>query len=1541
MRYLHGMLLVSTLLSASPALAAAGRVEASWGVNVNGAPQYSVPIRMTEGVNGLTPRFAVSYGPGERSILGVSFVLAGLSAISPCRKTLDQDGAAAAPMIESGDRYCLDGARLRLISGTYGGLNSVYRTEIDQLSRVTVMQVNLSNTPVWFKVETKDGLVYEYGNTPDSKLYISAGQYARYVFWAVSRISDRSGNSIRFEYDTDNDTRKFRPKFVYYTDSSVGSAKYRVKFNYEPRPDAVRENISSGIGGAALIQTELLTSIELQHLDSSFSTYRDYRFEYQDGAGDNSRLASVEECGTSQAGTICLPPTIFEWNSATPGYATPASLAKLAYGIPLDFNGDGFEDYAWAAGGFWHYSKGSASGMTAPTSTGTTYYAGAPRALDWNGDGRMDLMINWSDSKFRVLLGTATGFAAPVHAGAGGVPSNTANSDWLIVDINADGYDDLLRMRTNSTVQLYVRLGSASGFGAETMVMNSGYLMSMGSGFAASQQIYAGSTVRRPDFNGDGRTDLILNLCEWDGEYGYCVWWGFYYLLATASGGYEVISNIPDALGGAWPTYGDFNADGLTDIAYLGYSWNMWCMGFGQGGGGLVVSCGPSFSGYGGQPTMTADYDGDGYDDFLVVTSASPRKWHVLRSTGVGITPAGTAIDTGVSFDNAAWQVGDFNGDGLADLGKVNIATSTWSTLARQGVPGDRLQRATDGLGNRVAFDYLPMTDATVYSKGGSATYPNRDYQTAAQLAHKLKITPAGAAQYELTYSYAGARLHARGRGHLGMGSRTRVDSRNDVKLIETFRQDFPYIGAPAGATIYQPGGVKIIESVSHEYDKHTLSSTLYNERYLPFRFRSTTSRREVGGYLDNQPVTQIVDTRTVNTFGNTTVAEVEATDQDPGSLEPGGKYKTRIEAAYNEDQSNWCLSVPTSRAETRTLPDLSSQTRTTQWIVNACKVTKETIEPNSGSLLSLITDLGYDSCGNVNSMSSYPAGVLAESRTTSIYHGSRCQLPETITNPLGHQTSIEYDWKLGAPAAYTDPNEVGEAQPKKTLIAYDPLGREALVTRKDGTRTQTDIFACDAVGNWCGKGDDEVRLRIVRSELSTESSVLRTDEEFLDGFGRERFSHTGSLESGPSMVETRYDALGRPSQRSQPYFMGTVYWTVWQRDVLGRVTQETAPVNRITSWNYNGRSVSTTDPLGVTIARRHSVLDQLLRIEEPTPGGHTHQTYSFFGELKTVRDAANNVTQWNHNVRGFVDSTSDPDSGTTTFEVNAFGETTRIRDAKTSYPNWTTQFTFDKLSRPLTRAEAEGTTTFTWGTSQSNNNIGRLASIASPGSYSEYFYFDAFGRLSQQTVNADGGSYVAGLSYQAETGLLDVLTYPASTGSQTLRIRHEYANNLLKRVKDVDTGTVYWEAVSSNAFGDYHDEIFGNNVRTFTAVDPATGWTVARTGGVGGGSGLINIELEWRADGNLNFRKDLRASPNLTEQFYYDGIHRFDRSTLNGVENENVTLDAAGNITWKLGVGSFDYASPQPECTYGHPHSQPRAVRNVNRAGFPGDSLL
>ena len=94
-------------------------------------------------------------------------------------------------------------------------------------------------------------------------------------------------------------------------------------------------------------------------------------------------------------------------------------------------------------------------------------------------------------------------------------------------------------------------------------------------------------------------------------------------------------------------------------------------------------------------------------------------------------------------------------------------------------------------------------------------------------------------------------------------------------------------------------------------------------------------------------------------------------------------------------------------------------------------------------------TTLGFDTCGNVNSVQVVGAnssGSAMPARTTSFTYGTRCQLPETVTNALGQSSALAYDYAFGVPTQSTDPNLLA------TLWQYDDFGRRTRETRPDGT---------------------------------------------------------------------------------------------------------------------------------------------------------------------------------------------------------------------------------------------------------------------------------------------------------------------------------------------------------------------------------------------------------------------------------------------------------------------------------------------------------
>src|SRR6185295_10800352 len=89
--------------------------------------------------------------------------------IARCPKTLAQDGTVQGVQLTSSDEYCLNGNRLRRVSGTQGLAGSQYRTELETFALVTVL-TNTSSGPTTWQVKTKDGLIYEYGGATDSRI---------------------------------------------------------------------------------------------------------------------------------------------------------------------------------------------------------------------------------------------------------------------------------------------------------------------------------------------------------------------------------------------------------------------------------------------------------------------------------------------------------------------------------------------------------------------------------------------------------------------------------------------------------------------------------------------------------------------------------------------------------------------------------------------------------------------------------------------------------------------------------------------------------------------------------------------------------------------------------------------------------------------------------------------------------------------------------------------------------------------------------------------------------------------------------------------------------------------------------------------------------------------------------------------------------------------------------------------------------------------------------------------------------------------------
>lgn len=1486
--------LVALLVTPLQGQTLVGRTDGEAGVSASGAARYTIPLRLPPGTNGLAPSLAITYDSrGGNGLLGVGFHLAGLSAIRRCGSTLAQDGTLAAVALTSSDRFCLDGHRLRLTAGTYGAAGSQYQAEVETFARVTAIGT-VDTGPASFRVERSDGLIHEYGATNDSRVESAGSTTPRE--WALSRIRDRDGNYADVVHAEDPAAGTHRPLRIDYTGNLLTGAMpyYSIRFAYESRP--ANDQPAVYIAGGRASEPMRLDRIDVVHIATG-RVVRSFDLTYAaPGATGRSRLASVQEC----AGTACFPPTQFSWTTAGAGWGPdlPVTLTPTQYAasIPGDVDGDGFDDLAYhdPATSRWTILRGGANGFQYPavnTGLGGDSVPGQALGADLDGDGRRDILVPGSGNVWHWLRRTPSGSFA---YGSTGVANVAPSGGMLVADIDGDGRDDLVYVKSAGD-GIYWRRNlttAAPNFAAEAAL----WLVPLASRLPASPFVQTSQTFRSivhsGDFNGDGRADLLV-LTQVSGcrPGANCGTWTNRWRALASTGTGLVTELIFD--GNTEPLVADFNSDGIADIGYwsTGATWQL-LFGAGSRGTNRASFAGP-FASAAVPASSTGrasvvDWDADGRADILQSTEGGELSY--CRSAGSTLEPC---LPTGIAPGALSMppKTLDVNGDGYADL---LYSASAIRLHLHQPLPPDSLLAATDGLGARTTFEYAPSSSSDVHRAGTASTFPVRDLSRFGHLVARLTRAGAGGSQQE-AYFYEGAKLHVQGRGFLGFARRTATPANANPVRVEEYAQDpaaFERIGAPLRITTQQPSGLPIVRT-TYQWSRLALGSGS-EARAFAYPSSVTTERFE----LDGVKISSTVATSTVDSFG-TTVQRTARTTEHAKGLNPGAEHvETVALTGVVNDTTNWCLGRPASTQVSR-WHSLSggaqlSRVQAHAWDYARCRPTQLVVEPASATLR-VTTDLAYDSYGNLRTVQVTPVGQ--ETRTTTHAWIENGRFLRTSANPEGHVTTWSWDSELALQVGHTDPNGLVAS------LQYDELGRQRAVVRPDGT---SNVIARSPCGTGCPMPG--IAYVVTSTELGAGGAPGITAEAGFDMHGRQAYARNTKPDGSHVLRVRRYDARGLLSQESAPgpccgtpsYWVSHTYDTLGRRVASERPASQANPMPITTRWRHDGLAVTETDPLGRETTRRFDALGRVLQAVDPA-GSRVDYEYDAFDNLVTVRDSTGAMTSITYDVRGFRRSIDDASAGRWLFDYSPLGE---LR-SQTSPRGQATTYTYDRLSRTKTRTEPEGTTTWTWGNSASSRNIGVLSSVSGPG-FQESYQFDGLGRPTVSTTTIGGAVLVTRQSYDPATGLLDVLTYPASTGSTPLRIRSHYSRGALVRMSDADTGITYWQLDAIDDTGQVTDETLGNGVRVSSTYDALTGRLVARLAGPGGGSVHQNLGYAWDAAGNLAMRDERNLG--VQEHFAYDARDRLDYVSRNGSVALDLAYDDAGNITFKSDVGSYSY---------------------------------
>lgn len=1500
-----------TLLLLLPAssLAAVGRTLGNGDVSASGEGTYSIPIAVPAGINGLTPQLALGYGHRQdEGLAGIGWGISGLSEISRCGKTFAQDGVSSTVQLTTADRFCMDGVQLRLTSGTYGLANSQYRTEVDTISRYTAKST-AGNGPAWFEVYHKDGLIYEYGNSTNSRIEsIAAGFTTTAMTWALSKIKDRSGNEVVFTYIEDG---------APYGDHRISTITYRrnpgqgvtsgytIRFVYETQPAGDIDTIQAA--GGTRQDIKRLDRIDVEYdVANPDELIRRYEIAYEGtvSTAGNSRLASVQECAGSPLD--CFAATSFTYQNGTdtnPFAAEISSGSAVPSGVGvvrLDINGDGRTDIAYSSStgtGTWLYRLANSSGGYDPavsSGVANTNFAEAT-PIDYDSDGLDDILVPYSGTTWHVIFGTASGLSTSMPYNTGAPDLSTAGNAGAL-DMNGDGREDLVWREVN---RLKVRYRLASG-DFETTVYDLSLI-----GPALSEPLFGGTFFHQGrdnyfDVNGDGLADVLITnnnpLTS--------------YTLVIFGGGLGTQIAHPAKTTGNLPI--DINGDGYTDIVFTSpassvYLANTIYSRLSTGKSFAPLITGQSLTNFTFALAVALDWNGDGMQDMLI-PNTSTGTWYYFKSNG---TAFNTAVNTGILTAGATdIQASDIDGDGLDDI-SYRRSDLAFAYRPHDGVIPDLLLTATDGYGNSITYNYETLVQGP-YTKTTGAIFPEQEFiGPLSVVTSAVETTGIGSQTYTKTFTYEGARWNLKGRGLSPFLTRTMTDSRNGLILTDVRLREFPMRGRPS-AQLLQQSNLTKIKQTDFTWSE-VLGGSGFQSYTYPYISQSVEKNYDVGDAFDGMQYSEVTTDIDVNSYGTPTSITTTTSEMSTGNgLQSGAIYEEQlINSSIIDDTITWCLGKPGQiqriNSHLQAYGGQTIRTLTQAWdTATYCRLNSEITEPAS-STYKVTRTLGYDSFGNINSEEITGIGMTPRISTT--YWGTNGQFPVTSTNPLGQVSSLTWDAKLGTLLSTTDPNGL------TTSSLYDLFARKTRDTNVDGTYTEYSYTECNVANSYCATAYDKVRTKVRATAKSTAGVDIRFDDVFLDKRDRSVQTETQVIGGGLSRIRTIYDSLGRVAQRSLPDFASTPsHYITNVYDVIGRVTDVSRPTDvgnptiQHTTVSYEGLTVTTTDPEGKISKKVSDAMGRVFRSEDHDDY-YQQFYYDAFGSTRQVVDnTAVSLLQeatYVYGLEAFKVTSNDVDLGAWSYSYNALGEVIGHTDAKLQ----SFSATYDLLSRPLTRTEPDNTTTWTWGTSAAAKNIGALSSVSSTG-HSESFGYDSLGRLSLRTITADT-TYNINFEYDSTSGQLDSLTYPISTSGYRLKLKYGYQYGILSSVTDFNAPTAtFWQAGAADARGNIIAETLGNGVNALATIrgfDPITGLPDYIQSGVGGGSALQNLEFSWNKVGNLTERKDLKRS--LTENVVYDNLHRLDYSTLNTVQNLNLGYDLMGNITSKSDVpGTWTY---------------------------------
>ena len=1471
-----------------------GTIPGQFAVTPTGAATYTIPIEVPPGVNGMQPNISLIYNSqAGDGLLGWGWNLGGFSMISRTTKSIHYDGVNGDIDWGRDSPLMLDGQRL-----IKNGDSGEYRTENESFCKITGKNISNFVGAEIFEIQTKDGIISEYGKKNDYPSYSAISSLKR-LGWRLTKTQDQFGNFIEYYYDND-----FGGSFGYSVPiqiqygsmiNGVANRHTTIAFDWVSRNN--NYNSLGYIDGVDYKSYKVLGGIEIRKHDANLLnsiSLRKYTFEYDNSGYD--LLKSIKLRGLNGES---YNPTEIKWKKhdnelARTGYADKdVSVPGLEYSdmpssdpIFADFNGDGKRDMVLI-------------NKTTPKITlvlNTSSYDGTKYNMSFtkkntinfttnnnnidlkhvipaelNGDGMMDLIVvsqATGSYRYNFYLSNGENF---YHSG--GFNDDPILNNYLIGDFFGKGVDNVL---IKSSKKIYSQSSSsgipvsginnwadivfpkqydpATGFWdirtfdvtgngkANIVIRNSNetqiYELRNNNGAYSFVKLFSTTYMNSNqhfvpgDFNGDGKTDLLL------AKYNTAVPGNteYYILFSTGTSFYK--KTIPaisiEKVNAVNVIAGDFNLDGKTDVNYIYTDKNDQLKFI------LGISNGSEFD-Y--QPVVDAEMRAQGGDYLKYV------------------------------------DVGDYTGDGYSDVcyhyysGSQGRAASFWFFDASLHF---RARQINDGLNKTIEMEYRPITDGNVYSENETTALNHTVVKTLFPL---YVVDTHRENNNSYSYQYKNIRTHRYGKGFLGFKETCMTDSINHLRITTNYDYNTSFYN------VYPVQQVAVRSNASAD----TISSITYSNKTEDLgikRIFHYVNKQISKDYLKNTTTT--VDIDVVQSYISGQSMDSYCNYGNPSSIKTTIGNWSETQALKYVNAGSWCPNKPQSITTTKTFEN-QTQTRTKKFgYDNQGSLIKDTTDVNHANQV-IVTYSNFDNFGHAKKITTTANGKSRSETLT--YTNSGRFLKSRKNDQLDETVTHNYDEDRDILTSKVD--RFGT-----TSYQYDGFGRLKLATYPDGTKT---AYALQWAGDTAGKPTGGKYYSY--AETSGSSPLIT----WYDALGREIRKEYYGLNKNKIWVDMQYDAKERLHRVSKPYFApgSSDGWAeTYTYDNYGRTAGLETPRGN-TTYAYSGLNTTVSTPSGTHV----TTTNPAGWVTSQNVNGKT-VTFTHYpsGLVKTSTPQDGRALTMEYDLQGNRTKLIDPDAGTITSAYNGFGE---LLWTKQKIHPLATDITTDYKYKPaglLEKITRNGEVT-----DYMYDSYNRISQISIAGEHRQSFSYDNYDRITTRQEVIGTRSYSTQTAYDA-LGRVQRETHPS--GYFTTNIYDTYGN--LLEVRDKDNRLVL-KNEEENALGQLKRVTRGNKITTY-GYNEKNLLTSINTPGV------VDMSYTYSYNGNLSSRKD-----NLNgykEEAFYDSRNRLSFTQLfqnnQSKGSTSVTYDnTTGNITKKSGGVS--------NMVYGEENNKPHALTSLS----------